>query len=60
MCTVSCVTRQLSPVTSHLTTTLFSFSCYDSPRMFGEAVEGGLVIDREAKRIFFLFAKNTN
>ena len=32
-----------SPVTCHLTTTLCSFSCYESPRMLGDAAEGGLV-----------------
>ena len=42
---MSCVMRQKSPVTCHLTTTLCNFSCYESPRMLGDAVDGGLVID---------------
>ena len=37
---------QVSHVTCHLTTTLCSFSCSESPRRFGDAAEGGLVIVR--------------
>ena len=33
---------------------LYSFSCYESPRMFGDAGEGGLVIDRVFLK-YFLF-----
>ena len=48
MCYVSRVTydvmQHLSPVTYHLTTTLYSFSCYESPRLLGDAGDGGLVI----------------
>ena len=36
----------LSHVTCHLNTTLCSFNCYKSPRRFGNAAAGGLVIDR--------------
>ena len=50
------VTCHLSPVTCHLTITICSFSCYDSPRMLGDAAEGGLVIDR-VKKSFFLCQK---
>ena len=53
MCYVSHVTSHLlhiiwhmSPVTCHLTVTLCGFSCYESPRRFGDATNGGLVIDR--------------
>ena len=41
MCHVSHVTYLLSHVTCHLTTTLCSFSCYESNRMFGDAAVGG-------------------
>ena len=54
----------LSPDTCHLTTTLCRFRCYASPRRFGDAAVGGLVIDRVTninknakpplKRSFFL------
>ena len=47
MCHVLPVTWHLVPVTCHLTTTLWS--CYESTRMLGDAVKGGLVIDRERK-----------
>ena len=39
----SCVICHMSPVTYHLTTTLCSLSCYDSPRRFGGTTAGGLV-----------------
>ena len=39
----------LSPVTFHLTTTLWSFSCSESPRRFGDAAAGGLMIVRVKK-----------
>ena len=33
---------------------LCSLSCYESPRMFGDAAEGGLVIIKFFKRYFFI------
>ena len=39
---MSKVMRQVSPVTCRLTTTLCSFSCYESPRMLGDEAEEGL------------------
>ena len=36
-------------VSCHLTTSLCSFSRYESPRRFGDAAAGGLVIDRVKK-----------
>ena len=54
-CQLSHVTCHLSLVTCHLTTTLCSFSCYESPRRFGDAAAGDLVIDKEEKN-----AKNRN
>ena len=57
-CLMSCVIRHLSPVTCHLTTTKCSFSCYESPRMLGDAAEGGLVIDKVLiKNYFFVNEK---
>ena len=47
---VSTVSCHRSPVPRHLTTTLCSLSCYESPRMLGDAAEGYLVIDREKKK----------
>ena len=46
------VTCHLSPVTCHLTTTLCRFSCYDTPRMLGDAAKGDLVINKVNKHIF--------
>ena len=43
---LSPVTCHLSPVTCHLTTTLYRFSCYESPRKFGDAAVGSLVTDK--------------
>ena len=43
---MSCVTCYLSHVTCHLTTTLCSFSCYESPTIFGNAAVARLVIKR--------------
>ena len=48
---MSCVTFHLCPVTCPLspvplTTTLCSFSCHESPKRFGNAAAGGLVIDK--------------
>ena len=58
MCHPSPVTCHLSPVTCHLTTTKCSFSCYESPRMLGDAAEGGLVIDKVLiKNNFFVNEK---
>ena len=37
-------------VTCHLTTTLCSFTCYESPTTFGDVAVGGLMIDREKKK----------
>ena len=49
MCHVSGVRCQVSHVTCHLTTTLYSVSCYERSRRFGDAAGGGLVIDRALK-----------
>ena len=46
MCYVLCVTCHLSLVTYNLTTALCSFSCFESPRRFVGAAQGGWVIDR--------------
>ena len=43
---VLCVTCHLAHVTFHMTTPLCSFSCYESPRRFGDTAAGGLVTDR--------------
>ena len=39
-----------SPVTCHLTTTLCSFSYYESPRRLGDVAFGGLVVNRVKER----------
>ena len=54
ICHMSCVPCHVSCVTCHLTTTLYRFSCYESPRRLGDAAAGGLVNNR-----FFVVAKNT-
>ena len=41
----SCVMVHLLPVTCHLTTTLRSFICYESPRWFVDAAVGRFGID---------------
>ena len=51
-CDLSCVTCHMSTVTrspSDLTITLCSFTCYESPRWFGNAAPGGLQIERVKK-----------
>ena len=52
MCHLSHVTSHLSHCTCHLTTTIQSFICYESPRRFGDAASGGLVIDRVKIHLF--------
>ena len=46
---LSHVTCPLSPVTCHLTTTVHSISCYESPKRFGDIAVVDLVIDRVEK-----------
>ena len=60
MCHVSCVMCHVSHVTCHmarvtclLTTTQCSFTCYESPKRFGDAAPGGLVVDRVRKIYIF-------
>ena len=52
-CHLSSVSFHLSTftchLTCHLTTTLFSFSGYESPRVLSDAAEGGLVINNKTK-----------
>ena len=54
MCRMSCVMYRLSHVTCLLTNALRSFSFYESPKTFGDAAEGGLVIDRK-----YFFGQNS-
>ena len=58
MCHLSCVTCQMSHITWHLTPDhwpLCSFSCYESPRKFGDVAVGGLMINRVKTRFFLRF-----
>ena len=50
---MSCVnvTCNMSPVTCHLTTTLCSFSSYESPGMSDDAAEGGMLNERVKNEI---------
>ena len=47
---MSPVTCHLSCVTSHLTTNLCSFTCYESLMRFGDAAAGGFVINIVLKK----------
>ena len=51
---VSCVMCHVSHVTCHLTITLCSFSCYESPQMFGDVAARGFVIDEKKRKTFIL------
>ena len=48
---------QILTVTFYLTTILCSFSCFESPRMLGDAAEGDLLIDIVKKNKIFLCQK---
>ena len=50
----------LSPVTSHLTTTLCSFSCYEGPRKSCDAAAGGLVNNKNPMKTFYKLTKSLN